>query len=282
MTTLESSEKLLVRVLSIGVEAGVTIMGHYGVCSSIVEKSDASPLTEADTASHTLIEESLRSISPRIQIVSEEGSLHSPRDLSGLWWLVDPLDGTREFISGNGQFTVNIALMSGSGPLWGVVHAPALGETFWGGRFLPGGAGAWCRKGDSSEVRVRAQAMVAGDPMRVLASRSHMDAATRAFIEALGSVDLVQAGSSLKFCRVAEGSADVYPRLAPTSEWDTAAAQAVLEGAGGAVLQLDGTPLRYGRMPFKNPPFVAVAGSAFTSEVSGAIERVRASGAFRA
>jgi len=166
------------------------------------------------------------------------------------YWLIDPLDGTKEFINRNGQFTVNLALIENNIPSFGFVSTPIDQTLYWGGKHL----GAW-RLRDNTLEQLHIQACQA--PMRVVASKSHLNEATRDFIASLGETTLVQAGSSLKLLRIAEGEADIYPRLAPTCEWDTAAAQAVLEGAGGKVTQVDGSPMEYGKTDMLNPHFVA-------------------------
>jgi 3'(2'), 5'-bisphosphate nucleotidase len=171
----------------------------------------------------------------------------------GDFWLIDPLDGTKEFLAKNGEFTVNIALVRNGKAVFGVVVAPALGQAYWGGD----GLGAF-REMDRQIEPIRVAKPVGAErPVRVVASKSHMNAETVEFISQLSTHELVQAGSSLKFCRVAEGAADIYPRLGPTSEWDTAAAQAIVEAAGGYVSKLDGSPLRYGKPEVLNAYFVA-------------------------
>jgi 3'(2'), 5'-bisphosphate nucleotidase len=216
-------------------------------------KSDATPVTAADLEAHGILAEGLKALTPSTPVVSEEDpASFVHRRPEGEYWLLDPLDGTREFLARNGEFTVNIALVRDGCAVGGVVHAPVLAATYWGGR----GKGAWrSEAGQTTALHVRAPAT--GARLRVVASRSNLDAATQAYIESLGDVQLVQAGSSLKFCRLAEGRADLYPRFGPTCEWDTAAAQAVLEGAGGRVHDLQGAPLRYGKPEVLNPHFIA-------------------------
>jgi 3'(2'), 5'-bisphosphate nucleotidase len=216
------------------------------------DKADGSPLTEADVLSHNIIADGLGRLCPHVPLVSEEGAKPAAERLRGSdFWLVDPLDGTREFIDRNGEFTVNIALVRDGFPVFGVVVAPVLEQTYWGGL----GLGAFrCDPHRSQEIRVSLQP---SRPWRVVASRSHMDDQTARFISGLGPHCLIQSGSSLKFCRVAEGSADVYPRFGPTCEWDTAAAHAVLRAAGGRIARLDGTELGYGKSGFLNPAFIA-------------------------
>ncbi len=248
---------LIPSLLCIADDASKAIAAVYGaaMADEAVYKSDGSPVTRADLAAHRALVVGLAALTPGIPVVSEEDAdSHSRRRSRGRYWLVDPLDGTREFLARNGEFTVNIALVEDGQPTLGVVSAPALDEVFWGAR----GLGAYRQRGASIDSIHVASAPVAR-AWRVMASRSHMDDDTRAFLCRLTSYELLQTGSSLKFCRIAEGRADVYPRLGPTCEWDTAAAQAILEAAGGVVLQLDGTPLQYGKTDVLNPGFVAAS-----------------------
>ena len=237
--------------------AGSAILEVYNRSGTIEvsSKGDQTPLTEADLAAHRVLEEGLSGLLPGVPVVSEEDEaslVH--RCASGAFWLIDPLDGTKEFIARNGQFTVNVALVRDGFPVVGFVHAPVLDELFVGGE----GIGAH-RERAGERVAIAVAPKRAGAPLRVVASRSHMNDATRAYLERLGAHELVQAGSSLKFCRVAEGAADCYPRIGPTAEWDTAAAQAVLEAAGGVVHDLHGQRLRCGKPVNRNDGFVASA-----------------------
>tara|TARA_B110000090_G_scaffold2905_1_gene2963 strand:- start:47 stop:703 length:657 start_codon:yes stop_codon:yes gene_type:complete len=208
---------------------------------------DQSPLTEADLMSHKVISSQLSSIS-QIPIISEESENIYTK--SKIYWLIDPLDGTKEFINKNGEFTVNIALIENHFPLIGIVYHPVSGIAYIGGKSL----GAI----KIEETNEHKNIFVSGTDslIRVVASRSHLNESTKNFIKELGSVTTIHSGSSLKFCLVAEGLADIYPRLAPTSEWDTAAAQAVVEGAGGSVLTLDGSRVRYQKENISNPDFI--------------------------
>ena len=250
-------------LLDLACEAGAAILRVYAAMAGQAQpagvqyKADHSPLTQADLQAHACIARGLARLTPALPVVSEEDAdSQRHRTPQGRYWLVDPLDGTREFLARNDEFTVNIALIEDGCPVWGVVHAPALGQLYWGGA----GMGAWRRDAAGEQaIRVTARAQDRAAPLRVLASKSHLDAQTQAFIARLGPHVLLQAGSSLKFCRIAEGAADLYPRLGPTCEWDTAAAQAVLEGAGGVVLDLRGQALRYGKPDVLNPHFVAAA-----------------------
>ena len=244
-------DALVPEVLAIAADAGEKIMAFYRQDYEVTQKQDDSPLTEADMASHHRIVEGLRSLEPKLPILSEEEEV--PWEERRNWeafWLVDPIDGTKDFIKQSGEFTVNIALIEDGVPVMGVVTVPALGIEYWGTR----SSGAFRRKEGET---VRLQVVEPPEEKRVVASKNHMNAETEAFIESLGPHCLVQAGSSLKFCRIAEGEADIYPRVGPTCEWDTGAAQAVLEAAGGRVLTFEGEPLLYGKESVYNPHFVA-------------------------
>ncbi|MFK7962594.1 MAG: 3'(2'),5'-bisphosphate nucleotidase CysQ [Burkholderiaceae bacterium] len=244
-------------------KAGQEIMQVYESAqpAAVSLKSDNSPVTEADTRANTILMAGLHDAFPDLPVVSEEaaGSL-SGRSPEGAFWLVDPLDGTREFIKRTDQFTVNIALVLGGRPIMGIVTAPALGEAYWG--FVT--TGAFERRGGQQHA-ISAARFPARDEsgefdraVRILASQSHSSAETQSWIDRLNPHELQQAGSSLKFCHLANGRADCYPRLTPTCEWDTAAGQAVLESAGGRVLTLDGKPLSYGSDTELNPQFIAL------------------------
>lgn len=221
--------------------------------AEVSRKADPSPVTVADLASHRVLATHLAQLLPNCLVVSEEDPASLVyRQRAGRFWLVDPLDGTKEFIASNGKFTVNIALIEEGRSTLGVVYAPAIDALYWGGT----GLGAFrCIGGQTVAINVASTAE--GRACRVVASKSHLNEATQAMIDRLGDVSLVQAGSSLKFCRVAEGEANIYPRLAPTCEWDTAAAQAVLEGAGGAVVDLHCQTLLCGKADVLNPSFIA-------------------------
>tara|TARA_B110000967_G_C18756670_1_gene495679 strand:+ start:52 stop:825 length:774 start_codon:yes stop_codon:yes gene_type:complete len=245
-TTLLKALQLLVH------QAGEAIMQVYHTADFGIEtKKDDSPVTKADLDAHYLLIDGLSKLTPNIAIVSEEdpASQAVPQE-HNCYWLIDPLDGTKEFINRNGQFTVNLALIETNIPSFGLVSTPIDQTLYWGGQHL----GAW-RLRDNTLEQLHIQTCQV--PMRVVASKSHLNEATRNFIASLGDTTLVQAGSSLKLLRIAEGEADIYPRLAPTCEWDTAAAQAVLEGAGGKVTQVDGSPMEYGKTDILNPHFVA-------------------------
>jgi 3'(2'), 5'-bisphosphate nucleotidase len=242
-------------VLQLAREAGAAIMQVYVQDFAVEHKDDHSPLTAADMASHHLIVNGLRALAPDLPVLSEESATVAweVRRQWQRYWLVDPLDGTREFVKKNGEFTVNIALIDHCAPVFGVVFAPALGELYFGER----GRGSFVADGAEFVPIATRQPAIA--PLRVAGSRSHMDARSEAAIARMGEVQLLGMGSSLKFCRMAEARLDVYPRFAPTSEWDTAAGQCVLEGAGGMVITLDGQPLGYNsKASLLNPDFLAL------------------------
>jgi 3'(2'), 5'-bisphosphate nucleotidase len=222
-------------------------------------KSDQSPLTVADLRSHRLIEDRLLALAPGIPVLSEEAAEipFAERTRWARYWLVDPLDGTKEFLSRNGQFTVNVALVENHEPVLGIVHVPVGDRCYLG---VPG-EGAWRVAGEGAREPIRVTARAA-DPVRIVGSRSHRGDSLDGFLARVGRHQLLPVGSSLKFCMVAEGAADVYPRLGPTSEWDTAAAHAVVLAAGGSVMTLEGAPLRYNTRDSLLNPFFLVAGPA--------------------
>lgn len=247
------SRSLLNNLLTIADTASQKVMAIYQTDFEVNTKEDNSPITAADLASHHVIVDGLKALTPDIPILSEE-SANAPWEERKSWtrfWLVDPIDGTKDFTNRTGEFTVNIALIENGEPMIGVVTAPALNEAYWGIK----GQGAWKREADGSARQL--QVVEPPEAKRAVASKNHMNEETRDFIDRLGNHELVQAGSSLKFCRIAEGKADIYPRLGPTCEWDTGAAHAVLAAAGGKVNKLDGTPLVYGKEDVLNPYFVA-------------------------
>ena len=287
----------------IALRAGHEILAVYASDFVVRGKADASPVTEADTRAERVILEGLGECAPGVAVVAEESVAAGdvPDVGSGSFFLVDPLDGTREFIGRNGEFTVNVALIEDGVPTVGVVHLPALDETFWtagdgvawrargggsagradqrpcrpssspgAGRAGSAGAatGSSGAEGDAG-VAVPAGAGTTGAAERiacrtpgdgglvVIASRSHRDPETDRYLERFEVAEIVSAGSSLKFCRIAEGAADLYPRLGRTMEWDVAAGHAIVNAAGGSVETIDGAPLTYGKPGFDNPRFVA-------------------------
>lgn len=237
-------------------DAAAAIIGIYDSAFAVEHKADASPLTAADLAAHRILVEGLERLTPDIPVLSEEAAEDATWNVRCGWqrlWLVDPLDGTREFVKRNGEFSVNLALIEDGVPVFGIVQAPVTG-TLW---HATRGVGAFRREGnDETTLHTRRPART---PLRVAASRSHRDARTEAFIAKMGEVEPIGLGSSLKFCKLAEGGMDVYPRFGPTSEWDTAAGQCVLEAAGGVVIDPKGRPLRYNqRDTLLNGDFLAL------------------------
>ncbi len=248
-----SPVRLLQPVIRIARQAGRRIMEIYRRAYEVEEKSDKSPLTEADLAAHHLIREGLEALAPALPFLSEESPPipHAERAGWRRYWLVDPLDGTREFIKRNGEFTVNIALIDGHEAVLGVVHAPALDTLYYATQ----GAGAWKQNGPDEPRRIHVRSRCR-ERIVVAGSRSHPTPAFERFLSHLPDYQLISMGSALKSCLVAEGVADIYARLGPTSEWDTAAAQCVVEEAGGWLTDTQMRRLRYNtKDDLLNPDF---------------------------
>lgn len=240
---------LLESIYEIALDAGKAIMNHYYSDVYVEEKVDHSPVTAADVAANDIIVERLMTLTPDIPVLSEE-SAHtswSERQRWTAFWLVDPLDGTKEFLRQNGEFTVNIALIEEGKPTLSVVHAPALNKSW-----LADGSTAWL---DTASGRNEIKAIAATIPT-IVGSRSHPSPDMANYLQEVGDHNMVEVGSSLKFCLIAEGVAQSYPRLGPTMMWDTAAGQCVAESAGATVLQLDGEELQYHRDKLLNPSFI--------------------------
>jgi 3'(2'), 5'-bisphosphate nucleotidase len=247
-------------LIEISLEAGNAIMDVYDSASDaeVEMKSDNSPLTLADRRSNDIICRGLEGLSPDYPVISEENKMvpYDVRKNFQRFWLVDPLDGTKEFIKRNGDFTVNIALIEGQTPVAGFVYAPVLGEMYWAVR----GKGAFLRKGTETRAVTASEFRMSDPALRVVCSRSHLNPETQAFIDDLERPEKVSKGSSLKFLLLASGKAELYPRIAPTMEWDTAAAQCILEAAGGEVIEYtSGLPLKYNKEVLVNPHFIARA-----------------------
>lgn len=257
--------ELIQSVIELVHQAGDAILPFWRADVAVTAKADDSPVTAADLAAHHVLVDGLTALDPSIAVLSEEDANIAQHVRAGWtrWWLVDPLDGTKEFISGSEEFTVNVALIEHGRVVFGVVSMPTRGRCYYGGA----GIGAWRADGEQIKpIRVRT-VVPAGESLTVVASRRHSSPEQEALLaglsEHLGELTLTSVGSSLKFCLLAEGAADCYPRLAPTSQWDTAAAQGVLEGAGGVVLQLDGQPFTYpARESLLNASFLALPAQA--------------------
>ncbi|WP_129641426.1 3'(2'),5'-bisphosphate nucleotidase CysQ [Peristeroidobacter agariperforans] len=249
-----AASELLANVVKLAQQAGDAILSVYSEQFEVTHKTDQSPLTVADLRSHEIISKGLRALTPELPVLSEEASDISfeQRRQWTRYWLVDPLDGTKEFVSRNGEFTVNIALIEDHVPTLGVVHVPVTSTTYTGAT----GVGAF-KQVDGQRPEPLRVCSPANTPLRIVGSRSHRGDSLDQHLPKLAPYELVAVGSSLKFCLVAEGSADFYPRLGPTSEWDTAAAQAVVEAAGGVVVKTNGERLAYNtKADLLNPHFL--------------------------
>ena len=255
----DARNELAARFGDIASEAGKVIMAIYSPTLKVESKKDSSPVTEADAAAERVILSRLQEVIPELPVVAEESfDATANGSAPARFILVDPLDGTREFITGSHEFTVNIALVENGRPVVGCVYAPALNQMY------VAGAGAWraeVRPGDTlpklEAMQKLATQSYPAEGLRAMASRSHLDPETEALLKKLQVGTFKSAGSSLKFCWIAQGDGDIYPRLAPTMEWDTAAGHAVLTAAGGCVIGRDGSPFRYGKAGFRNDGFVA-------------------------
>lgn len=247
-------KKLLDETVKLSKLAGDEILKIYDTNFEIKTKDDQSPLTAADMASHNCLVEGLQKLTPEIPILSEESS-HLPYSERQQWqtyWLLDPLDGTKEFIKRNGEFTVNVALIQGNCPVLGVVYVPVSGNCYYAAQ----GNGAW-KQAKNQQPQPISVKKTATRPFTVVGSRSHKTEELARYLDRLGPHELVSMGSSLKFCLVAEGKADLYPRIGLTSEWDTAASQCIVEQAGGKVTDLHGGVLTYNtKEEYLNPYFL--------------------------
>ncbi|WP_288901133.1 3'(2'),5'-bisphosphate nucleotidase CysQ [uncultured Sneathiella sp.] len=245
---------LTLAITKIAREAGDKILTIYQQDFDVKTKTDASPVTEADVEAEKIILQGLRALTPNIPVLAEESEAAGDvPDLSGgTFWLVDPLDGTKEFIHKRGEFTVNIALIEQGHPTMGVIHIPAKDTTY----FAEGPGKVWRQDGDLKPFAIAARTAPA-EGLTVVASRSHRTPETDDYIAKFKVAELISAGSSLKLCLLAEGKADLYPRFGRTMEWDIGAGQAILEAAGGTVETLDGVRLAYGKDGHDNPYFIA-------------------------
>ena len=263
--------QLLNSVNEIAIAAGREILDVYNSAQAIEvsTKSDDSPLTDADRRAHLLIVDRLSSLTPDIPLLSEESDAidYGLRKAWQRYWLIDPLDGTKEFINRNGEFTVNIALIENGQSVAGIVHVPVTGVSYFGGTRI----GAWkqdTNQSGSEAKPISSRPMQDHSDVRIVASRRHLGEQLEALVGKIenhfGKATLLSMGSSLKMCLLAEGSADIYPRMAPTCEWDTAAAHGILCAAGGEIVDLQFRPLRYNSKPeLLNPFFIALADRAY-------------------
>ena len=263
MITTPLNDGLINSVKSIAVEAGSAIMDVYHTDYDIQIKTDNSPVTEADKKANTIIANKLNQLTPDIPILSEEGRNipFSERSNWTSFWLIDPLDGTKEFIKKNDEFTVNIALIQNGKPTFGIVYAPALDILYWG----EVGEGAYKKDKKSLEIKINVLDAL-NNPVLVAGSRSHPSERMNAFMEQFKESEVRPMGSSLKVCLVADGSVHLYPRLGPTMEWDTGAAHAILKASGGeAIIHGTNEPLRYNKENLLNPEFIASSSSVITT-----------------
>lgn len=248
------AEEDLTALLETAFRAGDAILRHYYGEIDVEVKEDRTPLTQADLASHKVIVDALKRLFPEIPVISEEGRIaeYEERRTWERFWLVDPLDGTKEFIQKNGEFTVNIALVEGAVPVYGIVHAPAKRLTWYGMK----GLGSYRLEGTGAPERIYSEVPDIRFPLRIVSSRSHRSGNLEEELRSRGLIpgEIIPAGSSLKFCLVAEGTADLYPRLGPTMEWDTAAGDAVFRYSGRD--EIRSSELLYNKESLKNPGFI--------------------------
>ena len=259
MPPISLDQEHIKKLIKISKNAGDAIMDIYESEFDVNFKSDKSPLTKADILSNKIICESLKKITPDVPILSEESSNipYHERSKWNQYWLIDPLDGTKEFIKKNGEFTTNIALIYKNRPIFGMIHVPASNEIFWGSKEM----GSYHINGSSlsNKKKISVSQKTTGN-LRIVSSRSHPSGDLKKLLDKLENFELVSIGSSLKFCLIAKGEADCYPRFGPTSEWDSAAGEAILEAAGGSVVKLNGETLKYNlKKDFINPSFFAIS-----------------------
>lgn len=245
------NHEMLHCVLDIAQQAGRAIMPFYQADHAVERKKDNSPVTEADIAAHHVIVQKLSEYFPAIPIISEESTSHDIPEDAMQFWLVDPLDGTKSFMRGRDEFTVNIALIEDNRPIMGVIDVPAQQMSYYG----IAGQGAWRKSHTAPEESIQCAPLT--KDVRAVVSLSHLDPQTERFLADYTVTEKVSAASSLKFCRVAENAADIYPRFGPTMEWDTAAGQAIVEAAGGEVITPDGEPFTYRKPELRNGAFIA-------------------------
>jgi 3'(2'), 5'-bisphosphate nucleotidase len=247
---------LMDKLTGITMQAAAAIL-DFATDAGVRRKADGSPVTAADEAAEVIICDGLKRLAPDLPVISEEhAAREKPKPIAGgSYFLVDPLDGTREFIAGRDEYTINIALMTDGVPVFGIICAPALGD-LWRGFIGRGAERLSFKRGIEAPTPIRTRLRPESEAV-VMVSRSHLEARTKSYVDGLPGAKLVQSGSSIKFCRLAEGFADLYPRLAPTHDWDIAAGHAILKAAGGSVIAPDGAPLVYGTHDLLIPAFLA-------------------------
>ena len=256
---------VLNEVIRITVAAGREILSVYEQSYQIENKADGSPVTTADLCAHELIVRELSALTPNIPVLSEESSniVASERLRWSAFWLVDPLDGTKEFIKRNGEFTVNIALIVNKKPVLGVIHIPVKNETYWGSKV--NGSFYTNENNDVQQIQVSKQYQ---KPIRIVASRSHPSKMLISLLEKITDYEILEVGSSMKFCLIASGQADCYPRFGPTSEWDTAAGEAIVKFAGGHMVTTNGHVMNYNsKKHYLNPNFIVSNGKIISETI---------------
>ena len=257
MDDIQIKSSLIEQLKEISKEAGKAILEIYNTNFDYQIKEDLSPLTKADTIAHNIICERLKVLTPNIPILSEE-SCNIPFSIRSQWsqyWLIDPLDGTKEFIKKNDEFTVNIALIENNYPIIGLIHNPVLNTIYWGSIL-----GTFFSKKNNTPQKISVKKSQLIKP-RIICSRSHKSEELEFYLRSIGKHQIIHAGSSLKFCSIASGESDIYPRFNPTSEWDTAAGQCIVESAGGTIKTLDGERMQYNKKKsLINPGFICYSG----------------------
>ena len=259
------NERFIISTTEIAQDAGLAILQIYNSDFDYKLKKDFSPITEADNISHKIITERLKILTPKIPIISEENS-EVPYEIRSRWekyWLVDPLDGTKEFIKKNGDFTVNVALIHNNTPIFGVIHIPVTNETYWGSKI--NGSFYSNSNNDIKQIRVSKKK---NKRIRLVASRSHPSKMLNKLLEKIVDYEILKVGSSIKFCHIASGQAECYPRFGPTSEWDTAAGEAIVSFAGGDVITSAGDSINYNaKEDYLNPNFIVSNGKIISERI---------------
>ena len=259
------NERLITSTVEITKEAGEAITEIYNSDFNYQLKKDLSPITAADNLSHNIIIDRLKMLTPEIPILSEE-NCDIPYKIRSQWtqyWLVDPLDGTKEFIKKNGEFTVNIAMIDNNSPIFGVIHLPVTDETYWGSKI--NGSFYSTENNDAEPISVSENNQ---NSIRLVASRSHPSEMLNSLLESIADYEIIEVGSSIKFCLIASGQADCYPRFGPTSEWDTAAGEAIVRFAGGDVVAINGDSMNYNlKENYLNPNFIVANGKIISERI---------------